>query len=78
MNKSKHITTVEADLLFAKILSKKNKAQGTIKASAVAGRMEFNEFMLALKQIAAQIYPDMESNEALLTLINDKILPLEK
>jgi len=78
MNKSKHITTVEADLLFAKILSKKQKAEGNIKASTVAGRMEFDEFMLALKQIGTKIYPDMDADEALLTLIQEKIVPLEK
>jgi GGDEF domain-containing protein len=78
MSKAGHISTVEADLMFAKILSKKQKAQGTIKASAVAGRMEFDEFIVALKQISAKIYPDLDNDEALLKLVEDKILPLEK
>jgi hypothetical protein len=78
MNKAKHISTVEADLMFAKILSKKNKEKGITKATAVAGRMEFNEFMVALKQISTQIYPDLDKDEALLKLVESKILPLEK
>lgn len=78
MSKAKSITTVEADLMFAKILSKKNKEKGTTKATAVAGRMEFNEFMVALKMISTQVYPDLDKDEALLKLVEDKILPLEK
>lgn len=77
MNKSKHISTVEADLLFTKILAKKKKKEGmTLDASS--GRMEFKEFMIALKQIGSQLYPDMDKDEAMLTLIQDKLLPLEK
>mmetsp|Transcript_4661 Transcript_4661/g.4348 ORF Transcript_4661/g.4348 Transcript_4661/m.4348 type:complete len:81 (-) Transcript_4661:55-297(-) len=78
MSKPKSISSTEADLLFAKILSKKNKALGITKATAVAGRMEFPEFMVALQEIAVKIYPKMDKEEAFLTILQDKILPLGK
>lgn len=77
MNKSKHMTTVEADLLFTKINSIKKKTKGKVSGT-VSDRMEFYEFMSALKQIGAQLYPTMDKDEAMLTLIQEKILPLEK
>ncbi len=78
MSKAHTISSTEADLLFAKILSKKNKAMGITKATAVAGRMEFPEFMVALQQIAIQVYPKLSEEEALLKVIQDKLLPLKK
>ena len=77
MNKSKYITTVEADLIFTKMHSKKKKKEG-MNTDAVSGKMEFHEFMAALKSISEQLYPDMNKDEAMLALIQDKLSPLEK
>ncbi|CAI2376916.1 unnamed protein product [Moneuplotes crassus] len=78
MEKSKHLSTVEADLLFTKIISKKNKKKGITKATAVAGRMELGEFIIALQQISCQLYPSLDKDQALLKLVQDKIQPLEQ
>mmetsp|Transcript_17861 Transcript_17861/g.20032 ORF Transcript_17861/g.20032 Transcript_17861/m.20032 type:complete len:80 (+) Transcript_17861:38-277(+) len=76
MAKAKTITTTEADLLFAKILSKKNKAMGITTATTGAGRMEFNDFMVALAEISTKVYPDLEGDEALAKIMEEKVIPL--
>lgn len=77
MDKAKYLTKVEADLLFTKIHSQRKKKEGKT-TDAVSDRMEFHEFMAALKHIGEQIYPDLSGDEAMLKLVKDKILPLEK
>lgn len=77
MEKPKYITTVEADLLFTKLQSKKKKKEAGTKA-AVSDRMEFYEFMESLKHLGDQLYPSLDGDEGMLRLIQDRILPLEK
>ena len=77
MEKPKYLTTVEADLLFTKMHSKKKKKDGTGQDS-VSGKMEFDEFMTALKQIGDQLYPDLDGDTGMFKLVQDRILPLEK
>lgn len=77
MEKPKYISTVEADLLFTKINSIKKKKESKV-TDAVISRMEFHEFMGALKHIGGQLYPDQDGDEGMLRLIQDRILPLEK
>lgn len=77
MEKQKYITTVEADLIFTKVHSKKKKKDSSA-VDSVSGKMEFDEFMAALKEIGTQLYPSLDGDEGMLKLIKDRILPLEK
>eukprot|EP00343_Euplotes_focardii_P011882 CAMPEP_0205833610 /NCGR_PEP_ID=MMETSP0206-20130828/50114_1 /ASSEMBLY_ACC=CAM_ASM_000279 /TAXON_ID=36767 /ORGANISM="Euplotes focardii, Strain TN1" /LENGTH=69 /DNA_ID=CAMNT_0053140155 /DNA_START=120 /DNA_END=329 /DNA_ORIENTATION=+ len=49
---------------------------GITTATTGAGRMEFNDFMVALAEISTKVYPDLEGDEALAKIMEEKVIPL--